>query len=294
MKKLSLILIALFICNVSNIWAQGVAINTTNSPPDGSAILDLQSTTKGFLPSCMTESQMNAIANPAEGLMIFCTDCTPKKIKVFSGSYWVNSDGVPELELDEVFNPVTGKIWKDRNLGASQVADSSTDAAAYGDLYQWGRYTEGHENRTSGQTLTNATTAVPNTGNSWDGLFITEDSSPYDWLTPQVDTLWQGASGTNNPCPIGFRLPTEAELHAERLSWSSNNAAGAFGSPLKLTVGGYRTHHDGSLNGVGSYGYYWSSSISGTTARVLYFISSNAYIPSSHRAYGFSVRCIKD
>jgi len=40
----------------------------------------------------------------------------------------------------------TGKIWMDRNLGASQVATSSTDAAAYGDLYQWGRAADGHEN----------------------------------------------------------------------------------------------------------------------------------------------------
>jgi hypothetical protein len=30
----------------------------------------------------------------------------------------------------------TGKIWMDRNLGASEVANSTTDAASYGDLYQ--------------------------------------------------------------------------------------------------------------------------------------------------------------
>ena len=29
----------------------------------------------------------------------------------------------------------TGKIWMDRNLGASQVATSLTDAASFGDLY---------------------------------------------------------------------------------------------------------------------------------------------------------------
>ncbi|PKG42563.1 hypothetical protein, partial [Psychroflexus sp. MES1-P1E] len=35
----------------------------------------------------------------------------------------------------DVTNPITGEIWMDRNLGASQVATSSIDAAAYGDLY---------------------------------------------------------------------------------------------------------------------------------------------------------------
>ena len=194
----------------------------------------------------------------------------------------------------DVYNPATGKIWMDRNLGATQVATSSTNSDSYGDLYQWGRYTEGHEGRTSGTTSTNATTAVPNLGNSWDGLFITESSSPYDWLTSQDNTLWQGLSGTNNPCPTGYRIPTETELNAERLSWATNNAAGAFGSPLKLTIGGYRIHFNGTLDAVGSSGYYWSSTVNGIESKSLGFDASNATMFSLHRSYGLSVRCIKD
>lgn len=38
-----------------------------------------------------------------------------------------------------------GQVWMDRNLGASRVAISSADSLAYGDLYQWGRGTDGHE-----------------------------------------------------------------------------------------------------------------------------------------------------
>jgi uncharacterized protein (TIGR02145 family) len=210
---------------------------------------------------------------------------------------WIDSDALVDPVSGQIWKDVTsptGEIWMDRNLGASQAATSSNDAAAYGDLYQWGRAADGHESRTSSTTSTNATTAVPNGGNSWDGRFITEGSPPNDWLTSQDNNLWQGISGTNNPCPSGYRLPTEAEWDAERESWGSNNSAGAFASPLKLPVAGGRDYSFGWLYDVGSYGDYWSSTVSGAFARYLYFGSSGAYLFSGGRADGFSVRCLKD
>jgi hypothetical protein len=93
---------------------------------------------------------------------------------------------------------------------------------------------------------------------------------------------------------VGYRLPTESEWNAERTSWSSGNRAGAYGSPLKLPVAGYRGHGDGSLFRVGSYGYYWSSSEAGTGARELTFNSGEAFVSSYNRANGGSVRCRKD
>ena len=188
-----------------------------------------------------------------------------------------------------VTNPTTGEIWMDRNLGASQVATSSTDAAAYGDLYQWGRAADGHQIRTSGTTATLATSDTPGNDN-----FITNGSSPLDWRNPQNDNLWQGVSGTNNPCPSGYRLPTEAEWNAERTSWSSNNSAGAFASPLKLPVAGYRIDSNGWLSNAGNGGNYWSSTVDGTNASYLYLYSVGAYMVGSSRANGFSVRCLKD
>jgi uncharacterized protein (TIGR02145 family) len=193
------------------------------------------------------------------------------------------------FSFDTVTNPETGKVWMDRNLGASQVADSSNDAASYGDLYQWGRAADGHEKRTSGTTSTLATSDTPGHGD-----FITSNSDRYDWRNPQNDTLWQGVSGANNPCPSGYRLPTEAEWEDERASWSSNDAAGAFASPLKLPVAGYRDYSNGTLSGVGSLGHYWSSTVDGTLAILLGFYSSNAYMHNYNRAFGFSVRCLKD
>jgi uncharacterized protein (TIGR02145 family) len=184
----------------------------------------------------------------------------------------------------------TGKTWMDRNLGATQVATSSDDANSYGDLYQWGRGSDGHQCRTSSTTTTLSAVDQPANGN-----FIRISNSPRDWRDPQNDNLWQGANGINNPCPTGYRLPTDTELNEERASWSSNdNAAGAFASPLKLPMAGGRSYSNGSLAGVGSGGGYWASTISGTNARYLYFDSSSAFMDSYGRAFGFSVRCLKE
>lgn len=180
----------------------------------------------------------------------------------------------------------SGRCWLDRNLGASQVAKSSSDSDAYGDLYQWGRSTDGQQIRTSSTTLTLSSSDTPGHGN-----FILTFSSPYDWRSPQNNNLWQGVSGINNPCPPGWRIPTEAEWNTERLSWSSNNAAGAFASPLKLPAAGRRSASrvDSPLFHVGSEGSYWSSDGS----QYLYFRSNHALMHSYYRAKGFSIRCIK-
>jgi len=188
-----------------------------------------------------------------------------------------------------VTNPTTGKIWMDRNLGATQVATSSTDEDSYGDLYQWGRRTDRHQCRASPTTATLSAVDQPAHGN-----FIIINSGNYDWRSPQNVNLWQGVSGVNNPCPSGYRLPTDTELEDERVSWGASNAAGAFASPLKLPMSGYRYFSNGSLYQVGTNGNYWSSTVSGTNSRHLQFYSSGAFITTNDRAHGFSVRCLKD
>jgi hypothetical protein len=70
-----------------------VGINTTT--PHASAVLDAQSTTQGFLPPRMTYTQRQAIANPANGLVVFCTDCgaNGSELQVYFGGMWRNMVG---------------------------------------------------------------------------------------------------------------------------------------------------------------------------------------------------------
>jgi len=214
---------------------------------------------------------------------------TGYKFQGCDGKIWVTLSGDHYDASIPVVN-VSGNEWMDRNLGASQVAMSVMDSTAYGDLYQWGRLQDGHEQRTS-----TTTTILSNADVPIDGNFIIVSTDPYDWRSPQNHNLWQETSGINNPCPSGFRVPTQIEWENVRTSWSQNDAVGAYNSPLKLVVAGYRAGTTGAFFSVASSGMYWSSSIyEGNKARYLRFDSSSAEMKSIHRAFGMSIRCIKD
>ena len=76
------------------------------------------------------------------------------------------------------------------------------------------------------------------------------------------------------------------------------NFSGKFGSASTIwyPVSGYRNYYDGSLNGVGYRGNYWSASPSNFNAYNLYFYDNGNVNPlgSSNRACGLSVRCVKE
>jgi uncharacterized protein (TIGR02145 family) len=183
----------------------------------------------------------------------------------------------------------TGRIWMDRNLGASEAAKSSFQPSSFGYLYQWGRSSDGHQLRRSDTSKKLSKNNSP--GNS---DFILSTNSPNDWIKVQNDHLWQGAEGINNPCPVGFRLPTSMEFDAEIATWISKDAKGAITSTLKLPLSGYRSNGDGELTDSGISGDYWTSTVEEKNARGLYFDSKSASTDIGGRAVGVSVRCIKN
>ena len=291
-----------WVVNNSNIHNNGSGIGIGTTSPDSSAIMELNSTTKGFLPPRMTTVQRDSISSPAAGLVIYNT--TSNCLNFYAGSTWHETCGtiIPPstgnyppgsvfcasgaTAVVDVTNPTTGKTWMDRNLGASQVATSSTDNLAYGDLYQWGRASDGHQCRISPTTASFSNTDQPGIGN-----FILAPNTIGDWRSPQNNNLWQGVNGVNNPCPIGYRIPTESELNTEVLSWSSNTSSAAFFSPLKFTLPGYRNRTSGSVFSVNSLGRYWSSTVSSTGSRILNIGGGNQ---TQMRANGFAVRAINN
>ena len=79
-----LFMIPVLIMLISPVFSQ-VSINQSGNPPNQAAMLDVQSNAKGFLPPRLSQEQMSAIANPPDGLIIFCTDCGMNGSGAFMG-----------------------------------------------------------------------------------------------------------------------------------------------------------------------------------------------------------------
>ncbi len=189
-------------------------------------------------------------------------------------------------------------IFLDRNLGAISDYVGSTDS--WGDLYQWGRQTDGHEKRSSDTTIVLADNYFIN-----HKLFIVDEEKANDWLANIDDSLWQGEDNESNPCPCGYRLPTEKEWRAILdLGYEIKRSEEGFyylsiaNGQLLLPAAGLRSAYTGHFQYVGTRGFYWGAdAVSEGTSSCIDFnkddITTNISI-YGFRAFGRSVRCVKD
>ena len=194
----------------------------------------------------------------------------------------------------------TGRVWMDRNLGASRAGQSSIDYQAYGCLYQWGRGNDGHasvnwSSSTSGAPVNISTSNIANSDNPEHGLFIYYSSST-DWRSYNNNTRWQLGSQVNNPCPSGFYVPSDSEITAEYTQYAMTNAATAYangpGTGFKFVLPGYRDNM--TIVGTASSTHIWSNNVSGSNSLNRINTSDSSGSSSDYRNKGYSVRCIKD
>ena len=111
MKYFLLLLITA--CFVLTGAAQNIGINASGSSPDPSAMLDVQSSSKGFLMPRMSTAQRTAITTPAEGLKVYDTDT--KSFWYFNGTGWLQlSTGAATnywaLNGSHIFNSNAGNV----------------------------------------------------------------------------------------------------------------------------------------------------------------------------------------
>ena len=218
---------------------------------------------------------------------------------------------VPRIDIKTIPASATAVVdvtygtqtWMDRNLGARRVATALNDVLSYGNHYQWGRPADGHEisvwdgaTTTSGRGFADATAleALSATTTPGHPNFILTNAGTLDWLATQADPdRW--ATAKQGPCPAGYHVPTNAEWNTADTFGAWNNNTHTFNSNLKLPSAGTRHRLNGLFYNLGTFGYYWSSTVSGSTnARLLYFHSAAANTDFNYRAHGFSVRCLKD
>lgn len=239
----------------------------------------------------------------------------------------------PALSIDEQVNfPVTSN-------------DARPNVSGY--LFQWGRQADGHQQRNSSIFAEPGANPIPvSDASAFDahgqieevhpafGLFIRNNQSisatQGDWRLPQIDTLWNLSPeiGTipvkntaNDPCPLGWRVPTieewrsimngDASEVADRTTTASGNTwtwqtrgylvrpnGGVAGEPtLFLPATDWRFRNSGTRQNTNhNFGQYWSSTVYGVNAHTIHFIFGgfDVNMRTATRATGHAVRCVME
>jgi uncharacterized protein (TIGR02145 family) len=135
----------------------------------------------------------------------------------------------------------------------------------------------------------------------------------YDWATAMAGAASSNTnpSGVRGVCPAGWHLPSDAEWTVltnfaggvstagtrlkAKSGWSGINGNGTDNFGFSALPGGDRSTN-GSFDNVGTYGYWWTATESGSNAFNRDMGSSNENVDenSSTKALGFSVRCVQD
>jgi hypothetical protein len=163
---------------------------------------------------------------------------------------------------------------------------NQNDTTYYGAIYQWGRVADGYQRRnstylfldTSNPPLCDANGQILLSDTTHYGKFVFNNLSPGDWHVPQNDSLWGNgktinietpgcgptrpyesnpqhyqctdwAIPANNPCPDGYRIPTQDEW--ERLLNYDCDPSLSYGSNVSVN---YSSPKDGYHT---TTGYVW-------------------------------------
>ncbi len=189
MKRFAMFLV---VCLITGRTAIGqVAISTDNSAPNNSAMLEVKSSSKGFLPPRMTYAERNAISSPAEGLVVICTNGKPDGtgcISMFLAGQWLNLAGTCDLPV----SPPEGShvlsntqiIW---NWSAVPIADG----------YKWNT-SNNFGSATNMGTVTTKTETGLTTGTSY-----TRYVWGYNNCGPSAPTIMTGQA---LPCGSSFTV----------------------------------------------------------------------------------------
>jgi hypothetical protein len=248
MKKL---LFILFVVITTNIFSQGVAINTDASNPDASAILDVKATDKGVLIPRMTQSQKNAIASPATGLLVYQSDGT-SGFYYYDGSAWVRT----ATSTNATYTGGTG-IGVSGNVITNTSPDQTVNLTGGGATSVSGTY----PNFTISSTDNNSGGSVTSVGLSLPSIFsvsnspVTTTGTLTGTLTNQsANTVLAGPTTGSSDAPT-FRALVSADIPSGSGNYIQNGTSAQTSANYNIdgngTLGGDINVNGSDINGPG-------------------------------------------
>jgi hypothetical protein len=213
-----------------------VGIGLPASAVNASALLEVSTTNKGFLPPRMTEAQRNNIPNPAAGLILWCSNCgTSGEIQVYNGSTWTNfvggaAEAAAPLVIGQSYQG--GKIAYIDGTGLHGLIVANMDQGTSVAWYN-GSHTDTYATGTAiGTGMANTNAIIASQGNT--GVYAAKICRDYrggeyaDWYLPSKDELNQ--LYINSAAVGGF---------ADNYYWSSSES-GISGAQIQNLTSGYQ------------------------------------------------------
>jgi uncharacterized protein (TIGR02145 family) len=288
MKKIVFLSIVILFANICG--AQNVGIGTLT--PQTSAVLDVHSTNKGFLPPRLTLAQRNAIQNPVAGLTIWCTDCN--EMQVYNGLLWKNMSGHAASGINFPIIKLCNDTWMLKNLTVRNFRNGDTIPVVTNPAI-WSTLTT-PAMCWANNNLNNDTVYGPLY--NWYAVTDPRGIAPEGW---HVSTLeeWKRAAECVGGVPIAaVKMRDTSDLWNYNLPLPifADNASGFTGLP-----GGFRWGNEvfpGAFEGPGTDGGFWWTTdeltASKAYARHLAYDGAMMLPWDRDKRSGFSIRCVKD
>ena len=234
-----------------------VGIGTTT--PDVSSALDITSTTKGFLVPRMTAAQRDAISAPAQGLIIFCTNCASNEgeLQVKHTSSWKNiiggdvNDPVPEVGdfygggvvFHLFIEGESGYVSGETHGLIAAVEDQSSGIRWYNGSY----------------SVTGATGTAVGTGSTNTDTIITEQGATATSYAAGLARAYTGGGYTD------WFLPSKDELNKMYLKKTDINTTALANSGSSFSANYYWSSTESVSSS--AWGQYFSSGSQGGNAK---------------------------
>src|ERR1035437_4285243 len=219
----------------------------------------------------------------------------------------------PNLTYGTVID-IEGNVYKTIQIGSKSIQSTQVGMA------QNLKTTKYNDGTPIPNTTDNTTWPALTTGAYSDYSNTPSNSTTYgrlyNWYVVDNNAVTKVASnGGKNVCPTSWHMPTDAEwttlttyLGGESVAggklketgtthWTTPNTGATNETGFTALPGGYR-YYDGPYDGIGVYGYWWSSTEYSTTSdawfRLMYYDYPSIYRNGSFEPFGFSVRCVRD